>query len=471
MTAGIVVACLVCMLGQSPKTPASNTSLRAVCVLYTCAMAALVIGQASLPQAAMVASGLVSGVGTVALALRMIQAARRDLFDNLILLAGALLIATAAAWLYCLTGGAVAQTLFCVILLTGIALTVLPEKHRTPQTETQGEPARTSASLSDFLSVMGIPLLGTFIYAVFIKTGTPPPAERPVLFGLDEELLASLTGAILLLALGLLRPMWSPYSSLYRNVVPLVSTAILVPQSFPYGSATYSTMVVLIVFVTAFMAQFSLGVAFTMAGAQEQPARLAVCPLLCAYALGRLCSLGMHDYVTRCAQSGNAVYQVVMACLLAAMLVLVLYQYAKALRNTDTAALGVTGLNIMCNRRLHYRSKVLRCMTGRRTVHASKKRQTRDDARPAVGHALQAAMHPVRSWAFRLLVAAREKGRTAGTSGDSRTPLSRHVGAEQVVCVAYAVGMGALVVVGGVNTRANEAVANVEAGTQGGLHV
>ena len=64
-----------------------------------------------------------------------------------------------------------------------------------------------------------------------------------------------------------------------------------------------------------------------------------------------------------------------------------------------------------------------------------------------------------------------QKDRAADTSDGSRVLLSRHVGTEQVVGVAHAVGVGALVVVGGVDTRADESVADVKAGTQGSLDV
>ena len=61
--------------------------------------------------------------------------------------------------------------------------------------------------------------------------------------------------------------------------------------------------------------------------------------------------------------------------------------------------------------------------------------------------------------------------RAAGGGPRPRDSLSRHVGPEQVVGVAHAVDVGALVVVGGVDTRADESVADVKAGTQGSLDV
>jgi DNA-binding CsgD family transcriptional regulator len=332
LMAGLAGASVVCALrSHSAGDEPARTWRILLYALYAVGTMALVLGGQALPRPALLVSGAVAGAASAPVALRACRLARHDLTDNLVLMGAALLVASAMTEVYQLLGAAWARLPLCCALVVGLALLEARITSPAPGTQaTEGEvPLAARERARRFADVLGIPLLGVFAYAVFLKTGADGGA-RPTLLGMDEELAAYALAATTLLATGLSRPQRPVYAAMYRVVTPICIIVILVLQSFPHGSPAYAAAGMVVVFVTALVMQFALAVTLTIAEARgRSDGRVAgtACPLLVTYALGRVCSLALHGWVARGEVDEYSCYQVIMTCLLALMLVLVLLQY------------------------------------------------------------------------------------------------------------------------------------------------
>ena len=334
MALAMIATSAVCLLRYRASGGPTLASVALSIVAYIAGSLCAIFGIGLIPVAGLVCAGALVGVGVVVLALAETRvAAKKGLTSNLSLIGSALLVASLLGWAYSFLDPAFARVVLAASLLCGCALLLVRMAQRAPVADSS---ASSDFSAGSLFQVMGIPLWGLFAYAVFLKPGTD--ATRPILFGLDEELLLYGVAAALLLAIGLSRPKKPLYAVLYRVFVPACCIVILVLLGFPYGSLPHVWVGVCIVLVTSFIAQLALCIAFTVAGPGDVPAAWAVCPLLATCAIGRLCSLGIHGYALSLANEYEA-YQVVMSVLLAVILVLVLFQYRAA----EVAATNTVG--------------------------------------------------------------------------------------------------------------------------------
>lgn len=330
----LVAACLVCLARyHAVEGPGRQTALLGAAA-YACGAVAFALGGPFLQPVFLIGAGVLTGMGGSVVAIRAVALlGRSDMCENLTLVGGALLASSLVCCAYMLVGGTGAQALFCACLAIGLVWLLRTDPVACARTcgDDRAEP-RSTGVLDLFSSVMSIPLLGVFSYAMFLKPGVVADAARPLLWGLDEETLLYMAAAAALLCVGLARPRRPLYTTVYRVVVPVCIIAVLVFQSFPHGTVAYGCASVCSVFVNALMVQFALVVTFTTAAAPDRHPMRSACPLLVAYALGRLGALGMTAFAAAWTDDAYVVYQVVMTFLMACMLVLVLLQYRKGMK-------------------------------------------------------------------------------------------------------------------------------------------
>lgn len=331
----LVATCLVCLARYRAFEGPGHWVFFFGAAAYACGATAFVLGGSFLHPVFLVGAGVLTGVGGVAVAIRATAAyASPDMRENLLLVGGALLISSLVHCVYMFAGSMGARALFfsCLALgLVGLFRTGPAACGRVR--DCSGAEPRPSEVLDLFSSVMSIPLLGVFSYAMFLKPGVVAEAVRPLLWGFDKETILYMAAAVTLLCVGLARPRRPLYTTVFRVVVPVCIIAILVFQSFPHGTMAYGCAGVCGVFVNALMVQFALVVGFTTAASPDRHPMRSICPLLIAYALGRLGALSMNTFATARTDDVHSVYQVVMTFLMALMLVLVLLQYRKGMKN------------------------------------------------------------------------------------------------------------------------------------------
>lgn len=306
-----------------------------------------------LPWFALALSGCVCGIATVPLLAFLAQTlCRKTLGENAILIAGVMGAATVLFWLTSLFSPVPRSVLWVLFLFiaTGgiIAMARIPKtaeadpKQVTPAlaNDTHQKTATTrKQELSTITSLLAVPLIGTFTFGLYIKAGITPYGERPLLFGIDEELALFLLAAAILAAVGAARPQRPLYASLYQVVVPAFACAILVVISFPNGSFVHSLGGMLVVFSMAFIVLFTLTATATLIGSGEITVLFATGVVLSVYAAGRLVGMVFHSMIG-IGPEAYISYQIVITVLLSIMLLVIAIQGRK--RSTGTSLDGKT---------------------------------------------------------------------------------------------------------------------------------
>lgn len=309
----------------------SPQSLWSCVAAYVIGLSAFVWGSSQLPDGALAIAGLATGIGAVPLVLLASEAfSRRDLTANLALVGSSQLVIGVAGLLCARAEETCARVIVSLGLALGLALLALATHARDVTFE--GEKAHgASHSIRDAMvalfPVMGIPLLGVFAYAVFVKPSFGLAVSQPQMLGLDKELLLYAVAAVALLAVGIARPRGPIYASAYRTAVPIGIIAILVFQSFPYASTPHGWASTLSILLTALLMQFAVAVVLTVVGSREHPPSFVICPFLMVYGLGRLGSIGLQVLAVGFPDGEYALYQIVMTFILSLMIVFVLLQY------------------------------------------------------------------------------------------------------------------------------------------------
>lgn len=350
------VACVVCFFRHRAGAMPGWIEAAASTGVYAISSLVLVVGGAGVPAVGIGLAYMFVGVSAPIPLLCAIRAfSHANLVRNLLLCGLAFLVAGAFGWAFLDFGSPLSSVALVLGLLAGCAL-LLVHLRRSPNV-CAGTASRVSAA--DLFQTLGIPLWGLFTYAVFLKTGAISMTSRPVIFGLDEELVLACVAAAVLVAMGLSRPTGPLYATMYRVVVPAGIIVILVLLSFPHESTPYATASACIVFVSVLVAQFALGVVLTVVGTGEVAPASAAALFVGIYAFGRICSLALHD-LTAAVDDKYAAYQVIMSVLLAMLLMMVLLQYRNAQVQEarfkpckDRGALAGELMNSVCDELAH----------------------------------------------------------------------------------------------------------------------
>lgn len=303
------------------------------------------------PWFILVLSGCACGIATVPLVNFFAQSlSRKTLGENVILTAGVVGIATILFWLVSLFPLIPRSVLWVLLLLIAAGSTILIVNARkknevSPKRVTIAAPKPISQQfavsrkqeLSTIASLLAVPLIGTFTFGLYIKAGVIPNGERPLLFGIDEELTLFIVAAVILAVIGAVRPHRPLYASLYQVVVPAFACVILVIISFPNGSFMHSLGGLFIVFSMAFILLFTLAAAATLIGSGEIPPLFITSIVLSVYAAGRVAGMIFHNMVGAGLEA-YIPYQIVITVLLSIMLLVIAVQGRK--RSTGTSLDG-----------------------------------------------------------------------------------------------------------------------------------
>lgn len=294
----------------------------------------------SLPTSLNIAAGIASGICLpIVLSQALLSLSTPNLGENMITASAIFGLSGLLYWGISLTPLLACQILLAAALVVGSVgayQTIVKFALYVDESDTRsGE--RPFARLRELLSVAGVPLIGTLAFGVFIKAGIPLQSPRPTLFGLDEELLLFILGAVALGALGFVQPKRSLYASIYQVVVPAFASIILICLSFPMDSTPFAFGGVLVVFATAFVLLFAVAVIATTIGSEEASPATAVCLVLGAYCVGRLLGALFHSSIAP-AFDAYIVDRIVLTLFLAAILLVAATQGRH--RSTGTSLDG-----------------------------------------------------------------------------------------------------------------------------------
>lgn len=309
---------------------------------YVLAAGAFLIGGDGLPLGVLTALGIVTGLAAVAAFGLACQAfARPRLGDNLALVGSAIMADELAAQLCQALGDPWLRALRVAALLAGAVLLGSIARH-APRPEDARAPEKPLTTLAALASLLAIPLLGVFMYALMFRPGLGTAAAdtgRPALLGMDAELLAYLASSALLVALGCTRQRHPLYATVYKTAAPIGIILILVMQSLPSDNPLRAYEGFLFSFLTSFIVQFALCVVLTLLRSEDgvRGGGAAVLAFLASYAVGRCCDFVFYGFDPSL-DGERATHQVVLALVLSLMLVLVLLQYRAASATPERAA-------------------------------------------------------------------------------------------------------------------------------------
>ena len=269
-----------------------------------------------------------------------------DLSRNMV---GVGLLCGAGAGLSWLMGSLEGATLIVLhVLLSAGSVVLLLVSERMRAGESGGEEpagvvcasenrdASAGEAFARMMSVAFVPLAGFVISGLFSSMSALHEYSRLVVFGLDGEIAGFVLAAAIILLIGAARAKAPMLTLLYQLVIPICIVLMLLFVAIRQGTVAYQATSLFVMTLIPFLSILAIAICCTLAGTGEFEPRLALGPLLVAYALAHVAGLPLQSIAE---QYGEEIPQAVMAVCLAALLI---YQLVAAWRSSSAPATEAT---------------------------------------------------------------------------------------------------------------------------------